>query len=634
MRSLLRPSALVISTVLLVGILFATAEERLFGAVTDEQVNLATSLAIARFGEVGVPRDAAITMTRDGGDAVAPYGLGVPLAFAPFMAAASRWERIAGSGSSQAVLVILPICLVALASAGAGLLARALGAKPAGQALAVLATGLGSPLWTYASTAFSEPLQAASVVLAVLFAVRRRAFLAGLFAGMAVLAKSVDIVLVPLLLLPLLSDGTGLRERLRLGRRRAVQASLGALLTLGAWLAGDIVRFGRPLRGYAGQHFSHPPLDGLWRLLVGSHEGLLLFFPMLLLALLGLFAIARAPPTRLVALSIMGVLVSLLALYSAWWAWDGSTGWGPRLLMPVVPLLAAAAGVAFTAWTWARTLGACLLVLGMLVNALGVVQADLPTVFWLNSCRNVPLDVEHLAWYPDQFAQVRPGRYPAISRAMAAASDDAFAPIPLHLFLLQLRLSPFTAEERDRELSQPPWLASRPDAVPHPKGRDGQLSGIFMRYLDGDFRWPHWGEVVQTPEADRVNRYFAAWQSALLDQILRSWDLGDPERGLELTQEYWEITRSPLGAAYYAEALRETGRALDLRVFLRGLTSDMRDTPEMDVVLALMARDAGQEPAARAVLALAQPSFDTVAMEQALTAPLRAWPSTYRELTR
>ena len=50
-----------------------------------------------------------------------------------------------------------------------------------------------------------------------------------------------------------------------------------------------------------------------------------------------------APPPRLSLLS-----GGFLALYASWWAWDGSGGWGPRFLVPLVPLLAAAAGTAAT----------------------------------------------------------------------------------------------------------------------------------------------------------------------------------------------------------------------------------------------------------------------------------------------
>ena len=54
----------------------------------------------------------------------------------------------------------------------------------------------------------------------------------------------------------------------------------------------------------------------------------------------------------------------------------------------------------------------------------------------------------------------------------------------------------------------------------------------------------------------------------------------------------------------------------------------------MSVVLALMARDAGKDDVARAILAEAGPVFRTQAMRRALESDPREWPATYRDLTR
>ena len=50
------------------------------------------------------------------------------------------------------------------------------------------------------------------------------------------------------------------------------------------WLWFELDRFGRPLASYGGEGFTHPFIDGAWRLLIGPNRGLLLYFPALALA--------------------------------------------------------------------------------------------------------------------------------------------------------------------------------------------------------------------------------------------------------------------------------------------------------------------------------------------------------------
>ncbi len=172
----------------------------------------------------------------------------------------------------------------------------------------------------------------------------------------------MNLLFVPLALLPLLAGAwPPARDRIRAW----VAAVAGVAVPIAAMLAFEVVRFGRPFSSYArGQRFSHPPLDGAWRLLVGPNKGLFLYFPLGLLAAVGLAALVRGSETRGAAVSTLALAAGLLALYSGWWAWDGSGGWGPRFLVPLVPLLAAAAGAA--ARTPARrAAGVVLVVLGV-----------------------------------------------------------------------------------------------------------------------------------------------------------------------------------------------------------------------------------------------------------------------------
>ena len=222
-----RGRALALPVAIVFVLLAATAEERTYGTVTDEQQMLDTAISIATTGELGIARGQTFAIPRPGGDAVSPYGMGLPLLEVPFALAAGPWEARFGARTSQTLFVLLQVLLVTAAAAGAGLLARTLGAGAFGQSLAVFGTAFASPLWPYTACGFTEPLQAVCLVFALTLAVRATradgsaamwlSGAAGFFAGWLVLAKVVNLLFLPLSLLPLLLAGPWppSRERVR-----------------------------------------------------------------------------------------------------------------------------------------------------------------------------------------------------------------------------------------------------------------------------------------------------------------------------------------------------------------------------------------------------------------------------------
>src|SRR5262249_36596149 len=150
----------------------------------------------------------------------------------------------------------------------------------------------------------------------------------------AVLTKSSLLVVVPLTALPLLVVP---RDRFA---RVAGQWAIGFAPVAALWLYFEIARFGRPLAGYAGEGFTHPFFDGAWRLLVGANKGLLLYFPAAVVACVGLVRTMRRDRPRAIVLA--GAVLPTAALWllaAPWWAWHGVDGWGPRLIVPGIPLL-------------------------------------------------------------------------------------------------------------------------------------------------------------------------------------------------------------------------------------------------------------------------------------------------------
>lgn len=218
-------------------------------------------------------------------------------------------------------------------------------------ALALAAVGgLASPIWPYAKADFSEPLQTLALLLAVWGLAtwrgggdRRWLVLAGSGAGLAVLTKLADLIW----LAPLVLYGAWLlRERRRLGADG--RALAGDLLAWGLPLALCLLavglfnwyRFGSPLAsGYNPDDapFQGPLYAGLYGLLFSSGKSLLLYTPPLLAAAGAWPAFARQ--RRAEAALILGLAGSTLLLYASYPVWHGGWCWGPRYLLPVVPLL-------------------------------------------------------------------------------------------------------------------------------------------------------------------------------------------------------------------------------------------------------------------------------------------------------
>ncbi len=161
-----------------------------------------TAYAMSALGEIGIARGHPVDIARPAGDAVTRYGMGPSLVRVPLTALAGPFENAFGPGSSQTLFVLGQILLVLLAAGAAGLLARAVGAGAAGTRRASLAAAIASPLWAYAGSDWSEPLQAACVGGAFACAAlatqegvfaRRASVLAafaGAAAGFALLSKS------------------------------------------------------------------------------------------------------------------------------------------------------------------------------------------------------------------------------------------------------------------------------------------------------------------------------------------------------------------------------------------------------------------------------------------------------------
>lgn len=90
--------------------------------------------------------------------------------------------------------------------------------------------------------------------------------------------------------------------------------------------------------GYTQEILFLPPWVGGFGLLFSPGNGLFFFSPFMLLLFLGLHpAWRRLPRPDFVLIS--GLCLFYWGFYGSWFAWGGTWGWGPRFMLPILPLM-------------------------------------------------------------------------------------------------------------------------------------------------------------------------------------------------------------------------------------------------------------------------------------------------------
>lgn len=406
----------------LLAVYLLTASGHLYSP--DEEAMYYVVRSIATRADVAVEGDDLVPMPlREGrnGRMFSPYGILPSLAALPFFGAGA----LLATGASIEVYEYLTRFSVSLlnapvtAATGAllGGFVRSLGYSRRAGWLAALSFGLATLAWPYARTFFSEPLAGLLLLIAVerAYAARARAgrqalLASGLAAGALLATRIAAGVAIPLLGLYVAVTaypGHPARSPASTGRHPASSSlwrSGESFRSLGMWLLAlapgcalvvgyNLIRFAHPFAsgyGSEAQAFTTPLMNGLSGLLLSPGKSLFLYAPATVLALPGVLLLWRSRRAEAVVLALL--TAAHVVLYARWHAWDGGGVWGPRLLLPIVPLLLVLAAPLFdrVALRAGRALisavTGALLVMGV-VNALAGVLVN-PAVY-LNS--EIPL---------------------------------------------------------------------------------------------------------------------------------------------------------------------------------------------------------------------------------------------------
>ncbi|MBZ5535390.1 MAG: hypothetical protein LAO31_05490 [Acidobacteriia bacterium] len=431
---------------LLISLIYlCTLSDKVFDWISDGQVMFDTAVSVHEFGELGISPEVVDRNTGVSGtaDYYGKYGLGlsiveqVPLLMVPAL------EKILGGGKSNVLFAMMNMIITALTALVVALCLRDLGFRFRTGALAAIGFAFGTPAWPYISYDFSEPLQALCLVAAFWFLLRATKrhppspfyfTLAGLALGYGVFTKALLLILVPIY---------GLYSWRRLeGTSRKEHRSFGwfvlPLLVWGVAIAAlNLHRFGSIFEfGYGGEttRFTTPLLTGLYGLLLSPTKGLIFYAPLTILLPWSWWKMRRSRHRELIFL--LSIFVLHVATNSKWWSWEGGMSWGPRLLMPILPLMIISASTLLESVRWSLPVFGVCVVAGVTINLLGVLMNFL---VWINAAganqMRLPLEVRGRPAY--QYAEHDGKRWYRPNNAMWYI--PALSPLRGHAWLLRLR---------------------------------------------------------------------------------------------------------------------------------------------------------------------------------------------------
>ena len=349
--------------------------------------------------------------------------------------------------------------------------------------------GLATMAWPYAKFDFSEPGVTFFLMGGVWAALRygrvlrlRYAALAGLWALGAVLTKYVSVIALPALLIQLLmshrragSSWTQLPARTwktaAVFAGPAVLIVLPALVLLAVFLDFRILYQDQLIGGIQRGWFAVPLALGMKGLLISWGKSVFLYNPILLIAIPASFWFVKRHGWH--SLVFLAIPIAYLLLYSKKEVWYGGNSWGPRYLVPTLPLLVCLAAPAFE-WIGAQRRRWPTLVVGALISI-----SIFPQLLGVSKDFD-----QYLGLYADQIVGQLPDgggvyggseyqRWSSIQPEgdlAAVLFAPQFTPLLGHLWLLRADFTKLILPDRldlvEDALGRAPWLRFGIDAFP------------------------------------------------------------------------------------------------------------------------------------------------------------------------
>jgi hypothetical protein len=282
------------------------------------------------------------------------------LAVPPYAIAYSI-ERMLGVDPSETNVVTFNawLCTVVVCGGAAALIGfilflygRRVGVRSEIALLVAVLTVLATPIWAFSTVLFAHVPSAAMLLLAIVAASRygwRWALLSGIAAGVAACSNYLALAVLPLIALQLLSSTADRRSHRLLAFACGAAPFLLLLgfyqrIAFGGWFAtpaeGMNEMFVTP--GAVLGIVQMPRLAALWGITFSPFRGLFYVAPVALLGVVALLVWLRKRERLAEALTVTGVVLFFFAFNVSFNGWHGGNSFGPRYLIPLLPLLALA----------------------------------------------------------------------------------------------------------------------------------------------------------------------------------------------------------------------------------------------------------------------------------------------------
>lgn len=241
---------------------------------------------------------------------------------------------------------VFPALWTAFLALGFFLLARELGFSRTVAAFGALFVVFASPIWAYGREMYSENTQAMAItwtlwayVKATRLGTRRHYLLGGIFVGLAIHCKTPLAIMGLATMIYVIAARPERRHLIRF----FLYGAIGFAPFLAAFLGYNWMRYGELFEvGYTSGRdgtlgFATPLYSGLHGLLFSPGKSIFVYAPLLLLMPFGLAPMWRRHRHVLIYAAIPTVAIFLMM--AKWWSGLGDWGWGPRLVVPLYPLL-------------------------------------------------------------------------------------------------------------------------------------------------------------------------------------------------------------------------------------------------------------------------------------------------------
>lgn len=277
------------------------------------------------------------------------YGIGQSLLLLPFLALGQLVASITPFASPEwTTRFVASMLFNPIISATGGFLlyqtGRRLSFSPKTSTALAIIYAFGTMAWVYAKSFFGEPLITLLLLLTFysLLSFRftqRRGWLwaGGASLGVAILTKPVVLIYVPVLTIYLILVARPEPKWGFLGRLLAFGIPLA--VAVAGMLAYNWWRFESPLEtGYRALRWTVSPfLTALFGMLASPGKGYLLYNPISLAAVAGLFLFWRRH--KLESVVLVGIVLTNLLFFATYERWPGGGAWGPRHLLLITPFI-------------------------------------------------------------------------------------------------------------------------------------------------------------------------------------------------------------------------------------------------------------------------------------------------------